>query len=252
MSIDALVRLVRPPAEPVDASADWASAEAALGLRVPDDYKALVTRYGSGEFCDLVHPLTAAELVTDGLDALEVEREMAAEGPDDYPYPFHPDPGGLLPWGRTSNGHLLCWRTDDWTVVVYAPRDLEYARYNVGVTGFLHGWLSGVLTPFPSSFTATAQYFDQPRKLSHVSVRLAGTDRPREEQLRLLQEALAPVKPLRRNEYQDIFEATEHRWRVLFEEHGVRIAFPAGQRELAMAAVRNAAVAMGREVLGEA
>jgi hypothetical protein len=251
VSIDALVRLVPPPANPVQADADWPSAEAALGVRLPDDYKELVTCYGSGEFCDLVHPLTAAELVADGPDALEVERELAAEDPEDYPYPFHPDPGGLLPWGQTSNGHLLCWRTDDWTVVVYAPRDLEYSPYDVSVTGFLHGWLSGALTPFPATFTETAQYFDQPRKLTHVSVRLAATDRPRDEQLRLLQEALAPVKPLRRNEYQDIFDATEHGWRVLFEDHGIRIAFPPGQREPAMAAVRSAATAMGREVLDE-
>jgi hypothetical protein len=246
VSIDALVSLVPPPESPVDATADWPKIEAALGVHLPGDYRELVTRYGTGEFCDLVHPLTANELVTDGLDALEVERELATEGP----YPLHPDPGGLLPWGRTSNGHLLCWRTDDWTVVVYAPRDMEYTPYETTATGFLHGWLSGALTPFPASFTETAQWFDQPRELTHVSVRLAKTDRPHEEQLRLLQAALAPVKPLRRNDYQNIFEATDERWRVLFEDHGIRIAFPPEQHQEAMEKVRTAAATMGREILG--
>ena len=164
---------VPPPANPVDAAADWPAVETALGVHLPADYREFVERYGSGEFCDLVHVLTAGELVPYAEDALDVERELAAEDPDDHPYPLHPEPGGLLPWGTTSNGHLLCWRTDDWTVVVYAPRDLEFDAYETTVTGFLHGWLSGELSPFPATFTETAQWFDQPRELTHVSVRLA-------------------------------------------------------------------------------
>ncbi len=243
MSIDALVALVPPPAVPVDAEADWPSVEAVLGVSLPADYKELITRYGSGEFCDLVHPLTADGLLSRGLDALEIERELADE---DAPYPLHPEPGGLLPWGTTSNGHLLCWRTDDWTVVVYAPRDGDYEAYPTSVTGFLHGWLTGALTPFPAAFTETAQWFDQPRKLTHVHVHLSETNRPHAEQLELLQEALAPVRPLRRNDFQDIFDARG--WRVLYEGHSVRIAFPPEDGDEAMATIRAALTTMGREI----
>jgi hypothetical protein len=45
--IDDLVRLVPPPAEPVDAHGDWDAVEAALGLGIPIDFKTLITRYGS-------------------------------------------------------------------------------------------------------------------------------------------------------------------------------------------------------------
>jgi hypothetical protein len=39
--------------------------------------------------------------------AAAVDPPVRAGYPDDYP--IHPEPGGLLPWGATSNGHLLCW-----------------------------------------------------------------------------------------------------------------------------------------------
>ncbi|MFD8530369.1 hypothetical protein ACFV0L_23415 [Streptosporangium canum] len=57
-TIDGLIRLVPPPAEPVDAQGDWREVEAALGLELPADFKTLIERYGRGQFVDLITPLT--------------------------------------------------------------------------------------------------------------------------------------------------------------------------------------------------
>ncbi|MBB3732477.1 SMI1/KNR4 family protein [Nonomuraea dietziae] len=57
-TIDDLVALVPPPTEPVDARGDWHEVEAALGLALPTDFKALIERYGLGQFVDHITPLT--------------------------------------------------------------------------------------------------------------------------------------------------------------------------------------------------
>lgn len=75
----------------------------AHGVTVPADYLDLVATYGQGELCDLVH--------------LEL--------------------GGLLPWGATSNGDLLCWLTDGdpdtwptvvWTCAAASSRSTSWVR----------------------------------------------------------------------------------------------------------------------------
>src|SRR5688572_9224139 len=57
-TIEDLVALVPPPTEPVDARGDWHEVEAALGLALPADFKALIERYGLGQFVDHITPLT--------------------------------------------------------------------------------------------------------------------------------------------------------------------------------------------------
>jgi hypothetical protein len=154
-SIDDLVRLVPPPAQPAGVVDDWLTAEAALGLALPSDFKALVRLYGPGEFDEiaLLTPFDArahgaVDLLKHARDLLRHHQSFRDEAPEEFPHPLYPEPGGLLEWGGTGNGDRLCWLTtgdpDEWPVVVW---NLCYYAdlYDVGVVGFLHGYLSGRL-----------------------------------------------------------------------------------------------------------
>jgi hypothetical protein len=264
--MDDLVRRVPSPAVPVDGQGDWAAAEAALGLGLPADFKALIGRYGRGEFCDLLlvyPPFGECTLVGYGVHLLDDDRRERIDFPEDYPYPLHPEAGGLLVWGATSNGDRLCWRTvgapDDWPVVVWNPRGADYELHAMGAVAFIEGWLSGRVDChlFPAAFTATAQWFDQPRDLTHVYVRLTEGDLVHPQRLRILREALAPTADRRSVEAedgtrQDDFVATEGQWRVTYEKaygHQIRVAFPPDDDTRVRAAVLRAADLMGCQVM---
>ena len=52
-----LFALVPAPEQPVATDSehiDWESVEGQLGTRLPEDYKAIIDRYGSGDFCDVL------------------------------------------------------------------------------------------------------------------------------------------------------------------------------------------------------
>lgn len=256
-ALDDLVRRVLPPAVPMDGHGDWAVAETALGLGLPDDFKALVRRYGRGEFCDLLftYPPFGQRALIDYVARLDDERMVRDEFPENYPYPLYPEPGGLLIWGGTSNGHHLCWLTggapDDWPVVVWQPRDGDnYELYRMGAVAFIEGWLSGRLArpPFPAVFTEVAQWFDPPRDLSHVYVRLAEGELAYPQRLRILRDALAPTLDRRSVELndgarQDMFVATEAQWQITYETaygHQIRVAFPPEDDDCARIAILRA------------
>jgi hypothetical protein len=256
--LDELVRLAPPPPSPVDGLGDWAAAETALGLALPSDFKDLIARYGRGEFCDLVFlypPFGECTLQGYGIDILRDEREIRDEFPEDYPYPLHPEPGGLLVWGGTGNGQRLCWLTEgspeEWPVVVWSPRGGDYERYAPGAVAFLVGWLSGRVPcrVFPEVFTATAQWFEPARKLAHVEVRLSDDGAGYPERLRVLRETLAPIADRYSTDFQDHFFGTAARWRVTFNGDRVRIGFPPGDDDAVRNAVTRAADLMGCRAL---
>jgi hypothetical protein len=50
-------------------------------------------------------------------------RQARRDAPDLYPFPFHPDPGGLVPWGSDEHGSKYCFLAaepdpDQWRIVV--------------------------------------------------------------------------------------------------------------------------------------
>ncbi|MER6172879.1 hypothetical protein [Streptosporangium sp. NPDC001681] len=91
-AMEELIRLVSPPTEPVDAHGDWSEVEATLGLGPPADFKTLIEQYGHGQFVDFITPLTPFG----AHDLLDRERSFRERYPDECPYPFYPEPGGLL------------------------------------------------------------------------------------------------------------------------------------------------------------
>ena len=237
------MRLVPPPAVPIDARGDWD----VVGLALPSDYRALVERYGRGEFNDLwsVFPPFGPDTLTDQIAVLEVDRDVRRDWPADYPYPLYPEPGGLLIWGAGSDGHRLCWltegRPDEWPVVVWHVRDGDYELRRAGA--------AEVLASLVADNGGVRPWFDQPRELTHVYVRLDEGRHSYRKRLKILKDALAPIVDRGGLKgVQDHFLATPARWRVTYDNgygHQIRIAFAPADEQRAREAVARAADLMG-------
>jgi hypothetical protein len=234
-TIDDLIALVPPPANPVDASGDWTQVEAGLGLELPADFKALISSYGLGQFVDFINPLTPFGsrnlLLRSAQRLLDSERPFREANPDDCPYPYYPEAGGLLEWAGTDNGDRLC---------------------------FLHGWLSGRLntTVFAANTHLTAPWFEPFRELTHVNIKLTDGRRTYPERLRILQKALSPTADrgshTRGEHHQDHFTATELGWNLTYETaytHQIRIAFPPDDEDRARSTLLATVRRMGCDVL---
>lgn len=147
-SLDELVRLVGWEGRGKDLH--WATTEQVLGLRLPTDYKHYVERFPSGIFQIYLSVYTPFEsgLHPRILYALEGRRVIQADR-DDFPYAFHPEKGGLLPWGITGSDFLFCWLTgaddpDQWPTIVcdYSLLD-EFHTYSGSMTAFIVDLIRG-------------------------------------------------------------------------------------------------------------
>ena len=167
-----LQALAPPPDNPLFAGtpSQWDEVERTIGTALPQDYKQLVNLYGLGSFGDYVCLLNPFVPTLGPNSAFSFYRAMnlwnsiedlRRKDPEIYP-PFsgYPSPGGLLPWGlECSDAGLQCWVTkgspDDWgCVIVDSDYTEEYHEYPTTVTGFLVGWLTGLIVisyypPFP-------------------------------------------------------------------------------------------------------
>jgi hypothetical protein len=150
MAIGQVLEVLSPPASPINASPDWAKAEAELGTALPPDYRAFIETYGSGRIAELLWVFNPADrretinLLVQSPAQREVLRELAEMG-ETIPYPVFPEPGGLLPFGMSDNGDVLHWRAqgapEQWTVVVQEARGPEFSAHDADLTGFLAGVL---------------------------------------------------------------------------------------------------------------
>jgi hypothetical protein len=156
--LDRLRQLLPPPAHPVELGRPdgWAQVERALGTGLPGDYKAFTERYGSGmvdDFLYLFNPFTQGP---GWQPAGRKDRVLAAYGqtrarfPDRLPLPAFPEPGGVLPLGRTDNGDELYWVTegdpDRWPVALLESRAALQELHRMPVTGFLAALAANQLT----------------------------------------------------------------------------------------------------------
>ena len=173
--LDRLRELLPPPRSPIEpgSPASWAAAEAALKTALPADYKEFIETYGTGSIDEFVTVLNALSstphfrLDEYGETMLAVTRELRAGGIVDIPFPLHPEPGGLLPWGTTANGDWGYWLTtpsddpDAWEVVVSVDRGPDWFRHPGPLTRFLVEILDGTTKVpfFPDDFPSSAASF---------------------------------------------------------------------------------------------
>jgi hypothetical protein len=134
----------------------WDDVEAALGTRLPSDYKTLIA---DGLACVLDEELW----ITSPFDPnpnLNLVRELARTShslaylrhhdPVEFPDAPFPEPGGLLGWGSDGGGGLYAWETSDpdpdrWRVAVTgrAVFDPSVQVQEEGLAGYLEGLASG-------------------------------------------------------------------------------------------------------------
>ena len=153
----ALIALLPPPAEPRETGdrAAWAAVEREIGLRLPSDFKALIATYGSGsidEFLTVHAPFSDnpnVRFLDEARSNLKIYREIRTF--EHIPHPIHPEPGGILPWGSTSNGDVLFWVTDPpdvpdrWPTAINGVRSPDWLAHPGPIPRFLFEWLSGAI-----------------------------------------------------------------------------------------------------------
>ena len=106
-ALDDLVELLGRPPYRFPKAQDWAEVESYVGSAMPSDFKAFLDRYGSGAMCgELVvfHPRGSSPLLERMRGIHESFGQAREKHPEDYPYAFHPEPGGLISWGYDPSG----------------------------------------------------------------------------------------------------------------------------------------------------
>ncbi|MFD5401576.1 SMI1/KNR4 family protein [Streptomyces griseorubiginosus] len=111
-SLHQLQALLGEPLPRSSAPDDWNEVEQHIGSPLPSDFKDFLSAYGSGVISgELVvfHPRGSRPLLERMYKTHEVFTERRARALDHgdtehVPYPFHPEPGGLISWGYDYSG----------------------------------------------------------------------------------------------------------------------------------------------------
>ncbi len=161
--IESLLELI-PPTNAVDArsSDEWAGVIAATGP-LPPDYTAFIDRYGFVRLDDFLMiyspfaPPGPGNLIDQMAIDLDAYRTLRLGHEDEMPLPPLPEPGGLLPLGRSDNGDVLFWLTggdDPWPIIVIGEGDRRHTRLDLTLVELLRRLVTSevVLDVFPSSF----------------------------------------------------------------------------------------------------
>ena len=199
VALQFLKQIAPPPKVPTEAEGDWERVEATIGLTLPDDYKNLISEYGTGRFSNFLYafnPFSANEwlnLINSSQKILAGQRTLREDFPKEFPLQLFPEPNSLFPWGSTDNGNYLYWHTkgesQDWAVVVWESRGTEHEVYEMSTTQFLGKWLSRQLNcqvfPDNDEYFPDA-VFEQYRKLEHISVYFEYVALSYEERLELI------------------------------------------------------------------
>ncbi|MGI6875618.1 hypothetical protein [Amycolatopsis sp. 3B14] len=139
---------------------DWDAVEASLGVRLPSDYKKIADLFPVGLFQGSVHVIRPGDHRSPRdeypgyyLQRLETMREWRAREPRRFPFPIYPEPGGLLPWGRTRQHGLLFWLTEGdcerWPTVVCSPQFERWGRSSGTACEFLSKLVAGEINGSP-------------------------------------------------------------------------------------------------------
>ena len=126
---------------------DWSEVASKLGTDVPADFKRFSEVDGPGEIQGGI-VVTSPTSVVPALDFVQYSlgtsedfrrygRELAEK---EFPYLFHPEPGGLIGWGYSGEGSFF-WKSvgepDGWTVVAMEVRGPGWFEFDGGMAEFL-------------------------------------------------------------------------------------------------------------------
>jgi hypothetical protein len=130
---------------------DWAAVEDRLGSTLPADYKRFVDHVGAGQLGGVRVCVPNAPAVEYDLFTLvdRVTAQAEAFRPTTSPpfnAPFHPQEGGLVPWGELDGGFTFFWspagdHPDAWPVVVSDPSWLAWYQPYLSFSTFLADYL---------------------------------------------------------------------------------------------------------------
>ncbi len=155
MSIESLNALA-PPTGYTAQGWTWPRVEESMGMKLPNDFKQIVTCYGPGVWLDwiilyvpgAINRHLALESVP--WEILDGDRGVlsdltAEQRAEEFPYLLYPEPGGLFPFAYTSGGDKLYWRTgghpDDWPIVENDSRDTATTEFPFGIGELLVRYL---------------------------------------------------------------------------------------------------------------
>jgi hypothetical protein len=135
---------------------DWAAIEAKLSLRLPNDYKELISHYGEGTFGNYIHLSEIGADLKGFLKNISTTFAIVEEGrskgraQDWVDFPFYPTDKGFLPWAFDDNAGPLGWLTqgdcESWPIIVVDNEYSGYDRFDMTVTEFLTKWLKQEIT----------------------------------------------------------------------------------------------------------
>lgn len=138
-----LLNVLPPPKRTMNATGDWGAIEAAIGLRLPADYKAFISVYGSGMINCCLEIVSPFEIITDirewWIKSAEFYNDIAAYQP--VSYPIFPSTGGLLPFGTLGDVNRLNWHTvgepNEWPFVYYDRDEGFFEIKGLTAVGFV-------------------------------------------------------------------------------------------------------------------
>lgn len=148
-SVDRLVgRLGEQEIRPLQQ--DWVAVEERLGIALPNDYKRFIDKFGAGQLgafriCAPGAPSVDYDLfaLVDRVQTQAEEFRLTTEPP--FNAPFHPQPGGLVPWGEMDGGFTFYWKptsdVDARPVVVSDPSWLAWYEPCRSFSTFLADYL---------------------------------------------------------------------------------------------------------------
>ncbi|RSN60627.1 hypothetical protein DMH01_15130 [Amycolatopsis sp. WAC 04182] len=127
----------------------WTAVEQDLGVALPSDYKALLTRFPGGVFrrieidSPVAHDNAWATYKHTLDELLQILGDEDLEYLDNVEYHLYPEPGGLLPWGSDGQGGTFCWITDSgdpdrWRIAYHDQSADQWREHPGPVTQLLY------------------------------------------------------------------------------------------------------------------
>ena len=155
------LQAVMPPPAGIHlaAPADWAPAEAALGLRLPVDFRRYAETWGAayvGRFLFAAVPADPnpnVDLVGNAAYVGHALGTLRRHHPDSFTVPVCPEPGGFLANGRTDNGDFLGWMVigpdpEAWPAAIWGDEDSAPEVFEgMGFGPMMLGIVTGTLRP---------------------------------------------------------------------------------------------------------